>query len=109
MWGRRRSARIREREQRKQANSTLGESFPKCTKRAVGLNMGTINIMDGRGNRLELICHKVERHGIDIAILMETKLNGYHTVSSYGYSIMATKCSNQHQGGVAILARQNVN
>ena len=66
-------------------------------------------MIDGRGNRLELACNMLQRHEVDIALLTETKLNGKHTVSSYGYDIFATKCKNQHQGGVAIIARTNKN
>jgi exonuclease III len=73
------------------------------------VNIGTLNLVDGRGNRLELACKALLRHGIDLCIATETKLNGFHTSSAYGYNIVATKCTNQHQGGVAILYRKNRN
>ena len=72
-----------------------------------GINIGTINIIDGRQGRLEMICHTLKRYEIDIGVLTETKLNGFHTVSSYGYNIMASKGSNGHQGGVAIITRKS--
>lgn len=71
------------------------------------ITIGTLNIVDGRGNRLEMACNRLLRHGVDIAVLTEAKLNGFHTSSAYGYNIVATKCKNQHQGGVALLYRAN--
>ena len=37
------------------------------------------------------------------------KLNGIHTLFSYRYDIVTIKCTNQHQGGVAIIARRSRN
>ena len=71
------------------------------------ITIGTLNIVDGRGNRLELACNRLNRIGVDICVLTETKLNGFHTTATYGYSIVATKCENSHQGGVALLHRAN--
>ena len=74
-----------------------------------GIHVGTLNIVDGRQNRLKLACHELRRHGVDIAIITETKLNGYHTVLSYGYSIVARRIANEHQGGVALAVRESGN
>ena len=74
-----------------------------------GITICTWNIVDGRGNRLELACNRLNRLEIDVALLTETKLNGRHTVSSYGYSIVTTKCRNPHQGGVALCFRNDRN
>jgi len=71
-----------------------------------GIHIGTLNILDGRGSRLQLACHELERHHLDIAILTEVKLKGIHTTHSYGYDIIATKVTNQNQGGVAIISRK---
>ena len=76
-------------------------------KVATDIHIGTLNIIDGRGNRLELACKEVASYGIDIGILTETKLNGFHTFNSYGYQITVTKCENQHQGGVALIHKEN--
>jgi hypothetical protein len=76
---------------------------------ATDITIGTLNLVDGRGNRLELACKAILRHGVDLCIATETKLNGFHTSAAYGYNIVATKCTNQHQGGVAILYRKNRN
>ena len=35
------------------------------------------------------------------------KLNGCHTISSSGYEIWATKCTNQHKGGVALIHKSS--
>ena len=72
-----------------------------------GIHIVTLNIMDGRGSRLQIACHEMERHGLDIVLLTETKLSGRHTTHSYGYDIIATKVTNQNQGGVAIISRQH--
>ena len=86
---------------------SLEQKGGKQCDRSVGIHIGTLNILDGRGNRLEMACRTLQRHGVDIALLTETKLNGRHTGMSYGYEIMSTKCSNQHQGGVALIAQSN--
>ena len=62
--------------------------------------------MEGRDSRLELVCKELDNHAVDICIVMETKLSGYHTCNLYGYNITATRCSNKHQGGVAIVCRK---
>lgn len=83
----------------------LEQQRKETEEKETNITIGTWNIVDGRGNRLELACNRLKRIGVDIAIITETKLNGYHSTSAYGYSIVATKCENQHQGGVALLYR----
>ena len=78
---------------------------PKFT----GVTIGTWKIVDGRGNRLEMACKQLQRHGIDIALLTETKLNGCHTSHAFEYDIFATKCEGQNQGGVALAFRKDRN
>ena len=55
------------------------------------IRVGTLNIVSGRGNRLEMACRKLGRYEIDVCILTETKLSGYHTVESGDFKIIATK------------------
>ena len=43
------------------------------------LIIGTLNIINGNVNRLELACATLDNIGIDIGLLTETKLNEYHT------------------------------
>ena len=69
------------------------------------MHIGTFNIMDARGSRLQLACRQLLQHHLDIALLTETKLNGMHTSKWDGYEIQATRCANQHQGGAAIAAK----
>ena len=83
------------------SSTVSAENKPKFS----GITISTWNIVDGRSNRLELACNRLHRHNIDIALLTETKLNGKHTANAYGYSIVSTKCSNPHQGGVTLAYR----
>ena len=71
------------------------------------IRVGTLNIMSGRGNRLEMACKKLRRHKIDICILTKTKLCGYHTIESSGFNVYATKVKNINQGGVAMIYRKS--
>ena len=67
------------------------------------IRVRTLNIVSGRGNRLEMACRKLGRYEIDVCILTETKLIGYHTVKSGDFRIFATKVTNKSKGGVAML------
>lgn len=69
------------------------------------IKLSTLNIVDGRNNRLELACKTLKDNDVDIAVLTETKLEEKHTYTSYGYNISATKCTKINQGGVAIAVR----
>ena len=81
----------------------------KQSNQEMGLCIGTLNIVDGHGNRLELACGTLSKLGVDIAILTETKItDGKHTCLSFGYDIFATKAKSIHQGGVALLARNSM-
>ena len=71
------------------------------------IRVGTLNIVSGRGNRLEMACRKLGRYEIDVCILTETKLNGHHTVESGDFKIIATKVTNTSKGGVAMLYRKS--
>jgi hypothetical protein len=93
-------------QQRKKTGGKQKKQQRKETEgKETNIAIGTLNIVDGRGNRLEMACNRLARIGVDIAIITETKLNGHHTTSAYGYTIVATKCENQHQGGVALAYR----
>ena len=52
------------------------------------ITIRTLNLLDGRGNRLELACKELSTHRADICVTRETKVRGFHRVNSYGYSIM---------------------
>ena len=96
---------MRKRAQTPQCDDHTNEN--RSTHQFKNLHVGTINIIDGRQGRLEMICHTLNRHEIDIGVLTETKLNGYHTMSAYGYTVMASKGSTGHQGGVAFVVRES--
>ena len=68
-----------------------------------GVTIGTWNIVDGRGNRFEMACKHLQRHGVDIAFLTETKLKGCHTLHAFDYDIFATKLEGRNQGGIALV------
>ena len=90
-------------------NMLKGEIVGKNTSKVKvesTIKLSTLNIIDGRGNRLELACKTLKDNDVDIGILIETKLNGKHTVSSYGYNIAATYCTSKNKGGVAIAVRE---
>ena len=82
------------------------EKNKKNNKKTKEINIGTFNIIDGRANRVEMACWHLDRHNVDICFLTETKLDGHHTTSTYGYEVVATKCKNTHQGGVAVVYRK---
>ena len=65
--------------------------------------------MSGRSNRLEMVCKKLKRYEIDLCILTETKLSGFHTVESHDFRIFATKVKNKNKGGVAMLYQRREN
>ena len=71
------------------------------------IRVGTLNIVSGRGNRLEMACRKLGRYKIDVCILTETKLSRHHTVKSGDFKIIATKVTNTSKGGVAMLYRKS--
>ena len=73
------------------------------------IRIGTLNIVSGRSNRLEMVCKKLKRYEIDLCILTETKLSGFHTVESHDFKIFATKVKNKNKGGVAMLYQRREN
>ena len=67
------------------------------------IRVGTLNIVSGRGNRLEMVCRKLRRYKIDICMLTKAKLCGYHTIKLSGFIVYVTKVKNITQGGVAMI------
>ena len=64
------------------------------------LNICTYNIVAGGGNRLEQVMRCMKMMNMDIGLITETTLQGYHTTLCEGYDIVATKAKSKHQGGV---------
>ena len=86
------------------------EEEKKKSKRPKEVNVmiGTLNIRDGRGGKMEMACNRLQRLLMDVMVITETKFSGgRHTHESYGYEIFATDCQNKNQGGVAIIVRKN--
>ena len=96
-------------ERRTESTNTIERSsVRKDTARIKsGIYIGTLNIMDGRGSRLQLAYRQMQLHDLDIVILTEAKLNGNHSINAFGYDIMATKTIKKNQGGVAIISRKS--
>ena len=71
------------------------------------IRVGTLNIISGRGNRLEMVCRKLRRYKIDICMLTKAKLCGYHMIESSGFNVYATKVKNKNQGGMAMIYQRS--
>jgi hypothetical protein len=70
--------------------------------------MATWNIVDGRGGRLTQAAAGLAQMGVGLAVLTETKLvDDRHHKSAAGYSIMCSKAVSGHQGGVALMWKEN--
>ena len=68
--------------------------------------LATLNIMDGRRNRLNAAIRCMEQANIDVGLLTETKLStDMYTKSAMGYTVSATKAVGM-SGGVALVHRQ---
>ena len=71
------------------------------------IRIGTLNIIDGRANRLEIACKTMEEHNIDIGQLTKAKLNGAHRGFAYKYNVNTTKADNQSRwSGCSLLKRK---
>lgn len=69
------------------------------------LAMGTYNARSARGESLELLLAALSPMNLDICVITETNLQGYHTLEAQGFEVFATSVSNPRVGGVAILFR----
>jgi hypothetical protein len=66
------------------------------------------NIRNGRSGGFESALQAMEAMGIDIGILLETKVTGgIYTCFSSGYSVVASNAASGHQGGIALFWRPN--
>ena len=86
---------------------TYHRSTSSFQSKTGGLHIGTLNIMDSRDSRLQLSFRQLLRHNLDLAVLTEATLNGIQTTKCDDYDMLATKCTNQCQGGVATLVKQS--
>jgi hypothetical protein len=70
--------------------------------------MATWNIVGRRGGRLTQAATGLVQMGVGLAVLTETKLvNDRHPKTTSGYSIMRLKAVSGHQGGVAIMWKED--
>ena len=78
------------------------------SRRAGGqLRLCSLNILDGRRNRLNAALRCIRQMNIDLAVFSETKFhNEYYTRCAEGYQVIGSQVG-QETGGVAIAYRQS--
>ena len=69
------------------------------------IKIENFNVMSARGIRLETSLQAIDTMNVDLSILTETNLQGYHTKCAHGYDIEATREISSNQGGIAIASR----
>ena len=70
--------------------------------------MATWNIVDGRRGRLAQAAAGLAQMRVGLAVLTETKLvDDRHPKTASGYTIMCSKAVSGHQGGVALVWKEN--
>ena len=70
--------------------------------------MATWNIVNGRGGQLTQAAAGLAQMRVGLAVLTETKLvNDRHPKTASGYSFMCSKAVSGHQGGVALMWKEN--
>jgi exonuclease III len=70
--------------------------------------MATWNIIDGRRGRLSQAAAGLAQMRVGLVVLTETKLVGdRHPKTASGYAIMCTKVVSGHQGGVALMWKED--
>ena len=79
--------------------TTTEQPIPESTS----LRLATLNIIDGRRNRLNAALRCMKQMNVDIGLLTETKLsNDRYTKSAEGYRVEGTK-ADVGKGGVALV------
>ncbi len=70
--------------------------------------MATWNIVDGRRGRLAQAAAGLAQMRVGLAVLTETKLvDDRHPKTASGYTIMCSKAVRGHQGGVALVWKED--
>jgi hypothetical protein len=65
--------------------------------------VATYNNHSGRNGGLESALRVMEGMGVDLGILLETKVtNGIYTQTLSGYSVATSNAPSAHQGGIAL-------
>ena len=70
--------------------------------------LASYNIRSARSGNLESFFRALDQMNVDFGLLCETKLSvDRFTKFSSGYRVFASKASNPHRGGVALVYRQS--
>ena len=87
--------------------SQRGDAVDDLSPRKV-IQMASYNIRSVRGGGLESILWAFGHMDVDLGLLCETKLyDNKYTKFSSNYHVFASKASNSHSGGVALVYRQS--
>ena len=83
-------------------------SAPSSPEGSGTFRMATWNIVDGRRGRLAQAAAGLAQMRVGLAVLTETKLvDDRHPKTASGYTIMCSKAVSGHQGGVALVWKEN--
>jgi len=81
---------------------------PSLSEGSGTFRMATWNIVDGRRGRLAQAAAGLAQMKVDLTVLTETKLvDDRHPKTASGYTIMCSKAVSGHQGGVALVWKEN--
>jgi hypothetical protein len=71
--------------------------------------MAMLNMVDGRGGRLNQVATGLAQMGIGVVVLMKTKfIDNQYLKKAAGHTIMCSKAASSAQGGVALVWKENV-
>ena len=73
------------------------------------LRICTYNVQSARESRLEAAARSLELLNVDLAVITEAKLQGFHTLRTFGYDVTSSHASSKFKGGVALLIRSKHN
>lgn len=79
------------------------------TSTSPSIRIGTYNACSTRGESLELLLKAIRPMALDICLLTETRLQGFHTLFAQNFEVFATRCSTSTTGGVTLLHRVSKN
>jgi hypothetical protein len=83
-------------------------STPSLPEGSGTFRMATWNIVDGRRGRLAQAAAGLVQMRVGLAVLTETRLvDDRHPKTASGYTIMCSKAVSGHQGGVALVWKEN--
>ena len=83
-------------------------STPSLPEGSGTFRMATWNIVDGRRGRLAQAAASLAQMRVGLAVLTETKLvDSRHLKTAAGYSIKGSKAVSGHQGGVALVWKED--